>query len=250
MTKSEQFRQMSKQGMTIAQIAKETNSNYSFVYTVIKRLPEEEQSEDYELLHERMSKLQVSHLSDAMGRAGVLDGLKPVNPSSRLVARAFTLRAMPGDNLTLHWAITQAQPGEVIVVDGGGLLDVALWGELMSLAAQARGIAGLVIDGAIRDQETLAAMDFAVYARGSTPRGPVKASMGEASIPIACGGVVVKPGDLIVGDGDGVAVIPQEKLDAILTAAEAIAAKEEILKERIARGERLFDLLNLGAVIK
>lgn len=249
MTKSEQFRQMFRQGKSIAQIAKETNSNYSFVYTVIKRLSDEE-TVDYEQLHERLSKLQVSHLSDAMGRTGVLDGLHPVNPQSRLVARAFTVRAMPGDNLTLHWAVTQAQPGEVIVVDAGGLLSVALWGELMSLAAQARGIAGLVIDGAIRDQETLATMDFPVYAKGSTPRGPVKASMGEINTPISCGGVVVKPGDLIVGDADGVAVIPQEKLDAILSAAEAIAAKEEMLKEKIARGERLFDLLNLGTVIR
>ncbi len=201
-------------------------------------------------LQKRLSKLQVSHLSDAMGRAGVLDGLHPVNPKSRLVARAFTVRAMPGDNLTLHWAVTQAQPGEVIVVDAGGLLSVALWGELMSLAAQARGIAGLVIDGAIRDQETLATMDFPVYAKGSTPRGPVKASMGEINAPIQCGGVVVKPGDLIVGDADGVAVIPQEKLEAILSAAGAIAAKEEMLKEKIAQGERLYDLLNLGTLVK
>lgn len=201
-------------------------------------------------LQERLAKLQVSHLSDAMGRGGVPDGLLPVNPKSRLIARAFTVRAMPGDNLTLHWAITQAQAGEVIVVDAGGLLSVALWGELMSLAAQSKGIAGLVIDGAIRDRETLAGMDFPVYAKGSTPRGPVKASMGEVNIPIQCGGVVVKPGDLVVGDADGVAVVPQEKLEAILSAAEAIAVKEEMLKEKISKGERLFDLLNLETLIK
>lgn len=240
---------MFKDGMSIAQIAKATNSNYSFVYTVIKQLSDVE-TDDYEKLHERIGRLQVSHLSDAMGRAGVLDQLHPVNPASRLIARAFTVRAMPADNLTLHWAITQAQPGEVIVVDAGGLVSVALWGELMSLAAQAKGIAGLVIDGAIRDQETLAAMDFPVYAKGSTPRGPVKASLGEINVPIQCAGVVVRPGDLIVGDTDGVAVIAQERLDAILTAAEAIAAKEEMLKEKIAKGERLFDLLNLGTLVK
>ncbi len=249
MTKSEQFRRMFREGMTVAQIAKATNSNYAFVYTVIKRLSEVE-STDYEQLHERVAKLQVSHLSDAMGRSGVLDGLHPVNPKNRLIARAFTVRAMPGDNLTLHLAITQAQAGEVIVVDGGGLLSVALWGELMSLAAQVKGIAGLVIDGAIRDQETLASTDFPVYSKGATPRGPVKASLGEVNIPIQCGGVVVRPGDLIVGDADGVAVVPQDKQEAIISAAEAIAAKEEVLKAKIGQGQRLLDLLNLETLIK
>ena len=143
-------------------------------------------------------------------------------------------------------AITQAEPGQIIVVDGGGLEDIALWGELMSLAAQARGIAGLVIDGAVRDAAEMQAIGFPVYARAVTPRGPFKSIRGETDVPISCGGVSVLPGDWIVGDREGVVVIPRARLEEVITAAESLVERERHFKERIAQGERLFDLLKLS----
>lgn len=196
-------------------------------------------------LTDRISRIQVSHISDAMGRTGVPAGLSPISRGAMLLGEAFTVRAHPGDNLALHWAITQAVPGQIIVVDGGGLKDIALWGELMSLAAQAQGIAGLVIDGAVRDVDAMDAIGFPVYARAVTPRGPFKASRGELQVPISCGGVPVLPGDWIVGDNEGVVVIPRTRLEEVVAAAEALAEREMQFKERMAQGERLFDLLKL-----
>ena len=196
-------------------------------------------------IREIIAGLQVSHISDAMGRTGVPAGLSPISRGKMLIGQAYTVRAHPGDNLALHRAIIQAEPGQIIVADGGGLKDIALWGELMSLAAQARGIDGLVIDGAVRDVDAMEEMGFPVYARAVTPRGPFKSSRGELQVPISCGGVPVLPGDWIVGDNEGVVVITHTRLEEVVAAAEALAEREMQLKERIAQGERLFDLLKL-----
>jgi 4-hydroxy-4-methyl-2-oxoglutarate aldolase len=192
-----------------------------------------------------MGRVAVSHVSDALGRVGVPAAMLPLNPQTTLLGTAYTARPWPGDNLTLHYALKHASPGQVLVVDGGGRTDIALWGELMSLCAKEQGLAGIVVDGAVRDRDALSKMDFPVYARAVTPRGPVKATMGQVNCPVTCGGVVVQPGDLIFGDADGVVVIPQERADQILTAAQAVAAKEVSLQEQIRAGGVLFDLLGL-----
>lgn len=196
-------------------------------------------------IRQRVAKLQVSHISDAMGRTGVPAGIRPQGRGFALFGPAFTVRAHPGDNLALHRALDSVPAGHILVVDGGGFTDIALWGELMSLDAMARGVSGLVIEGAVRDAGSFTELGFPVYARAVTPRGPFKTNAGEMQIPISCGGVPVSPGDYIVGDDEGLVVIPMKRLEAVVFAAERVAAREVELGSRIACGERLYDLLGL-----
>ena len=193
-----------------------------------------------------VTEVSVSHISDAMGRVGVPAGLLPLNPQAKLLGTAYTVRPWPGDNLTLHYALKHAKLGRVLVVDGGGRTDVALWGELMSLCAKEQGLAGIVIDGAVRDRDVLEKMDFPVYASPITPRGPLKLAMGQVNLPVNCGGVVVQPGDLLVGDADGLVVVPAAQTEQVLIAALAVAARERQLRSQIRGGAVLYDLLGLN----
>ncbi len=198
---------------------------------------------------EAIGHVAVSHVSDAMGRIGVPPAIWPLNPKTTMLGTAYTVRAWPGDNLALHYALKHAQPGQVLVVDGGGRSDIALWGELMSLCAKERDLGGIVVDGAVRDRDALAKMDFPVYARACTPRGPVKVIMGEVNCPVNCDGVAVQPGDLIYGDADGVVVVPKQQTTQVLVTAQAIAAKEVWLQQQIKAGEVLFDILALDKLM-
>ena len=132
---------------------------------------------------------------------------------------AFTVKTRPGDNLMVHKALDLAEPGDVIVVDAGGDLTNAIIGEIMSTYANARGIAGIVIDGAIRDADEIRANDFPVYAAGVTHRGPYKDGPGEINVPVAIDGMVIEPGDLVLGDGDGILCVPYDATAAVLAAA-------------------------------
>ena len=154
-------------------------------------------------LLQRLRALPVSNVSDNMQRSQGTN-LEPMHRSGRMVGTAFTVRTRPGDNLMVHKAIDMAAPGDVIVVDAGGALENAIIGELMAGWAQKRGLAGFVIDGAIRDSEALAEGDFAVYAAGVTHCGPYKDGPGEINVVVTVGGMVVRPGDLVAGDHDGV----------------------------------------------
>ncbi len=184
----------------------------------------------------RLSALPVSNVSDNLLR-GRGCNLQPYHRSGKVVGTAFTVRTRPGDNLLLHKAIDMAAPGDVIVVDGGGALENALIGELMCGWAEKRGVAGVVIDGAIRDSETLGEGDFPVYAAGITHRGPWKDGPGEINCPVCVGGMVVEPGDLIAGDMDGLIAIPQADADHVITAAEAQFRKEQASMEAIRAGK-------------
>lgn len=144
----------------------------------------------------------------------------------RLAGPAFTVKVRPGDNLYLHKALDIAQPGDIVVVDAGGALQNAILGEMMGRYAASRGIAGIVIDGAIRDRAGLANLPIPVYARGVTPNGPWKSGPGEVGYPIAAGGVAVAPGDLIVGDEDGLIVLPRADAQAVIARAQAHAEVE------------------------
>ena len=137
------------------------------------------------------------------------------------------MKTRPGDNLMVHKAIDSAAPGDVIVVDAGGALDHAIIGELMSGWAKKRGIAGFVIDGAIRDSNELSQGDFPVYAAGVTHRGPYKDGPGEINVVVSIGGPAARPGDLIAGDHDGVLAIPQEDAERVIADAEAQNRKEQ-----------------------
>ncbi|MBV8925234.1 MAG: RraA family protein [Bradyrhizobium sp.] len=170
----------------------------------------------------KFRELPVANISDNMSRMSAGGpSLRPIHRGGVLAGPALTVKTRPGDNLMVHKAIDIADPGDVVVVDGGGDLTNALIGELMAALAERRGIAGLVVYGSIRDHDTLHAGTFPVFAAGVTHRGPYKDGPGEINVPIAIDGMVIEPGDLIVGDGDGILCVPFEAADEVLKATEA-----------------------------
>ena len=183
------------------------------------------------------------HISDNMARTqGATGALRPMYRGAgtaaqkTMVGPAFTVKTRPGDNLMVHKALDIAQPGDVIVVDAGGALDQAIIGEIMSRTATKRGLGGLVIDGAIRDAAAIAASDFPVFARGVIHRGPYKDGPGEINVPIQVAGMVVMPGDIMVGDADGLVAISQADADSVLKAARAVRIKEDAIMIEIDKG--------------
>ena len=178
-----------------------------------------------------------SNLCDSMGRThNVSSALRPMHRGGKLCGPALTVRTAHGDNLLVHKAIDLAQPGDVIVVDGGGFTEAALIGDIMTSYALTRRVAGFVIDGAIRDLEDLAARDLPVYARAVSPRGPTREGPGEINVAVSIGGTIVHPGDIVVGDADGLVIVPHAQAQAILAAVANLLAKEKSLLESIARG--------------
>lgn len=171
--------------------------------------------------------LPVANVSDSMSRLSAFGpDMRPMHRKGVLAGPAVTVRTRPGDNLLLHKAIDIAQPGDVIVVDAGGDLTNSLMGELMLAHAVKRGVVGFVLNGAIRDAEEILNQDLPVYAAGITHRGPYRTGPGELGFPISIGGVVVAPGDLILGDYDGVLAIPADDAAAVLAAAQKKNAAE------------------------
>ena len=169
---------------------------------------------------EQASGFAASILADVAGRRGALDGrIAPLARSMRLAGPAFTIDVRPGDNLMIHAAIALAQPGDVLVVDGKADRTCALMGAIMMTACKTLGLGGVVLDGSHRDTEELLALAFPVYSIGANPNGPTKAIAGRINYPISCGGVKVSPGDLVVGDGDGVVVIEREMAASLLPLA-------------------------------
>ena len=188
---------------------------------------------DAELV-KRFKGVPVANIDDNMGRIGAVSNeIAPVG-KGYLLGPAFTVKVPQGDNLMFHAAMDMAKPGDVIVIDAGGFTDRAIFGELMATYCKQRGICGIVCDGAVRDSEALAEMkDFPVYARGITPNGPYKNGPGEIGVPVVIGGKVINPGDIIVGDADGIVVIPPQKAEALLEAANQVQKKEEKIMEDI-----------------
>ncbi len=170
---------------------------------------------------ERAKKLNTTLVSDAMGCTGSMNyKIKPVTNTVKVVGTALTVSLRPGDNLFLHQAIHIGEEGYVIVVDGKGHTENAYLGELMAFAAKARGLEGIIIDGLVRDKDVLSRLDFPIFATGFIPNGPLKDGPGQINTLISCGGVSVQPGDLIIGDDDGVVVVPKEQIEIALTKAE------------------------------
>ena len=167
-----------------------------------------------------------SIISDNLSRLPGAVGLRPFHGGGALVGPAFTVRTRPGDNLAIHKALEIVGPGDVIVVDGGGDETRALIGEIMLNIAKYRGAAGYVIDGAIRDSGAIAASDFPVFARAAIHRGPYKSGPGEINVPVSIGGMVIAPGDIVVGDDDGVVAFPQAIAPKLLEAVKAQIARE------------------------
>ena len=176
----------------------------------------------------RFKGMPVANIDDNMGRIAAVDAaIEPIGYKGQLLGTAFTVRVPQGDNLMFHAAMDLAKPGDVIVIDAGGFTDRAIFGELMATYCKSRGIKGIVCDGAIRDRGGLADMeDFHVYARAATPNGPYKNGPGEINVPVVIGGKTVYPGDIVVGDDDGVLFIRPELANALADATLAVEEKE------------------------
>lgn len=185
---------------------------------------------------ERARKFQAAILCDVAGRRGTLHSrIRALHPAMTVCGPAFTVEVRPGDNLMFHVALAVARPGDVLVVDGKADGTCALFGELMVTQAAAAGLGGFVVDAASRDTASVAAGSFPVFAAGTNPCGPTKGLAGRLSTPVSVGGVAVAPGDLIVGDVDGVVVIPRADIEAVLEAAQK---KVEAEAERVREIER------------
>jgi RraA family protein len=175
-------------------------------------------------------------ISDNLERLPGAVGLRPFHRGGSMAGVAFTIRTAAGDNRVIHQALELFQPGDVLVVDGGGDVTRALVGEIMSLIAELRGAAGLVIDGAVRDASVLSNSSFPVFARAAIHRGPYKNGPGAMNVPVSIGGMVVNPGDIVVGDDDGVVAFSPSVADGLLKAVKAQSDKEELILQSIRDG--------------
>ncbi len=190
-------------------------------------------------LLQRFNNIPTAFIGDTVNRFFCVDSrIKMINKKSQLsmVGSAFTVRTRIADNLMVHKAIDMAEPGDVIVIDAEGNMNAAIFGVHMATMAMKKKFEGYVVDGCIRDVEEIEKMDFPVFAKGVNPRGPYKDGPGEINVPISCGGVVVRPGDIIVGDRDGLAVIPLEEAEIVLEKLKAIFKEEEETTKNIDEG--------------
>jgi RraA family protein len=205
---------------------------------------------------EQAARFPSSILADVAGRRGALSGrIAPLAPTMKFAGPAVTVEVRPGDNLMIHAALALVKPGDVIVVDGKGDLNSALMGEIMCQQAVALGVAGVVIDGAVRDSEAIRELGFPMYAAGLNPNGPTKFVPGRVNHPISIGGVTVEPGDLVVADADGVTVVERAKAAAMLPlAAEKVAAETkrfaDIKSRKALRPSWLDGALRAAGVLK
>ncbi|MBA4221900.1 MAG: methyltransferase [Methylobacterium sp.] len=184
----------------------------------------------------QFTEIATALISDNLERLPGAIGLRPFHNGRHMVGVALTVRTRPGDNLAIHQVLELVKPGDVIVVDGGGAVDRALVGEIMVAIAAKRGARGFVLDGAIRDAAALGIGDFPVFARAAIHRGPYKSGPGEINLPVSIGGQVIFPGDIVVGDADGVVGFAPAQAEALLVAARAQAAKEAEMMRSIAAG--------------
>ncbi|MDT3718209.1 RraA family protein [Pseudomonas oryzihabitans] len=185
----------------------------------------------------RYREVPVANVSDSMNRMTAGGSrLRPMHRQGVLAGPALTVKTRPGDNLMLHYALNIAEPGDVIVVDAGGDLTNAQLGEIMVSYAVKRGVAGIVVDGAIRDVSSIGAGNFPLFAAGVSHRGPYKDGPGEINVPIAIDGMVIEPGDLIIGDDDGLLCVPYDQVADVYDPAVAKHAAEEKQMQQIAEG--------------
>ncbi|GAA4153349.1 4-carboxy-4-hydroxy-2-oxoadipate aldolase/oxaloacetate decarboxylase [Actinomadura keratinilytica] len=180
----------------------------------------------------------VATVHEAIGRAGFLGPhLRPTHPGSRIGGTAVTVLSWPGDNLMIHVAVEQCAPGDVLVVTTTSPSTDGMFGELFATALQHRGVRGLVINAGVRDTAELHAMGFPVWSAAVSAQGTVKATPGSVNVPITIGGQVIRPGDAVLADDDGVLVVAREAVGSALAAAEARAAKEEATRRAFREGQ-------------
>lgn len=183
---------------------------------------------------------------EAQGATGALAcGMKPIHPDMRLAGPAFTLDMFPADNLMLHYALLHIKPGDVLVVDAKSYVDAGPWGDVLTEQAIKKGVVGLIINGAVRDAATIIKMNFPVFCLGLSIKGTTKNQPGILNKTICFDDVVINPGDFIVGDQDGVVVVPQDKLDEVVKNCKEREEQEAIYREKIRNGATTVELLGL-----
>ena len=194
----------------------------------------------------RYRKLSVATVHEAQGRVGLLSPeIRPVKEGLKLVGRAVTVFATPGDNVMIHVAMEQCEPGDVMVVSVNSRSDCGYFGDLLATLMQARGIAGLVIDSGVRDLADLKQMNIPVFSRCISAQGTVKETLGDVNVPVVCGGQVINPSDLIIGDDDGVVVVRRHELDSVAQKSETRENKEASIREKYREGILGLDMNNM-----
>jgi 4-hydroxy-4-methyl-2-oxoglutarate aldolase len=198
-----------------------------------------------------LAALGVATVHEAAGRTGILDlPLTRVVPGSRAAGPARTALCAAGDNTMVHALVAHARPGEILVLTSAEPAPVALVGELLATQAQAHGVAGMLVDGAIRDLDELAELGLPIWARFVRAQGATKGEVGSLDVPVVVGGVEIRPGDLVVMDCDGAVVVPADRVDEVLPAALERAERETMVRERYREGELSYDLQGLRALVE
>ena len=189
-------------------------------------------------LLKQLSQFSAATIHEALGKYGNLpSAIKPISSTMKVCGSAYTVKTMPRDNVLLHRAYAYAKPGDVIVANCSGFYEAGYWGDLMSLGAKTKGINGLVIDGCVRDANDIEAMGFPVFSRGLCILGTSNHGDGFLNEPIVIGDVLINPGDIIIGDRDGVVVIPQNRITEAIEKSAAREAKEENVRRQLREGK-------------
>jgi 4-hydroxy-4-methyl-2-oxoglutarate aldolase len=207
--------------------------------------------EDIKELLEGFLKLPAGNICDANGKTGNMDyRIKPIDPKSKLAGPAFTVPCVPGDNIAIHEALYKAPAGSVLVIDARGYTGAGPIGEIVVTACMKQGIAGIVIDGTIRDAHDIEALGFPLFCRGLNPGGTLKNVVTSLNAAIVCGGVQVNPGDIIVGDRDGVVVVKKEKAAEVLEKAQALSDREDLIVQEIKKGKTTLEIYGFDKKIE
>jgi 4-hydroxy-4-methyl-2-oxoglutarate aldolase len=200
---------------------------------------------------QELKRLGTATIHEAQGQRGAVDGaIRPVDPTVRMAGPALTVDCKPMDNLAIHYALSKAKPGDVLVVDTKGFLEGGPWGDLLTLAAQKLGVVGLVIDGSVRDGNSIIEMGFPAFSRGLSIKGTNKCQPGKANIPVHIGGVIVNPGDIVVGDRDGLVIVAKEEVADVIALSRKREDKEIKFRESLKAGKSTIDLLGLSEILE
>ncbi|OYD60182.1 UNVERIFIED_ORG: 4-hydroxy-4-methyl-2-oxoglutarate aldolase [Burkholderia sp. CF145] len=188
---------------------------------------------------------------EAQGAHGALDsGIKPIHPAMQVAGPAVTVDIRPADNLMLHYALLKVRPGDVLVVDAKGFTEAGPWGDVLTEQAMKRGVAGLVINGAVRDSRTIIELGFPVFCRALSIKSTGKNQPGQLNVPVCIGDVRVNPGDVVVGDQDGVVIVPGRDVVQVISQSRTREEKEAVFRQRIAEGATTVELMGLEATLR